>query len=148
MKNFMESSRTQKWICFLAISQAILIGWALIVTVASATGDGMFYSIKRPVHIVDIRPDRAILELTRSAAWPMGGVCSYEIECSNLVTQLGQEACPIEAGDKTFKFSLIIPEGSTSPCQFRGTITYTPFGPFGPHFTEEWSSDIFELVYE
>ena len=118
--------------------------WLVSMSALSLLANGMFYHVEQPVPLKEIREGEVVLSFTRTAVIGLAGECATELQCTQLY-QFGARPCPLEKGLNCFDMALPLPENAEGQCQYRGSVTYSPFGTFGPALTYLWESESFEI---
>lgn len=130
---------------FLKASIVVLscaLSWIIAMSLLSLFGNGFFYRVEQPVPVVAVGADEVTLLYTRHARVSLHGMCANELQCRQ-VYEFGTQACPLEPGWSEFEFALPLPDGVEGECRYRGTVSYAPFGGFGPTLTYLWQSEVF-----
>jgi len=120
----------------------VILVWVLVMTMSPWVFWDFFYRLESPVSIVAIRGSDVTMRFVRFARLPMTATYTNELQC-DIMYQFGKTVGVLEVGQNTFVSALPLPEGAQGECQYRGSITYSPFGMFGPPFTTYWESEKF-----
>lgn len=126
----------------LLVLGIVALLWVLIMTAIPFVVDGFFYSIDTPVPIRHIFADRISLIFVRFSRISLPATYTNELQCDELY-HFGESVGMLEQGQNTFHLSLPLPEDAEGPCQYRGSVTYSPFGFFGPPLSFSWESEVF-----
>lgn len=131
----------------------ILLIWMALVAFAPLFIDGNVYHIESPAPVEVHNGGTIRIEITRYAAVDMAGTCSLELECNEVIYELGAESCPIERGTDTFIRTVPVPltiqdhvaKGHVFTCQIRGLVEYAPLKYFGPQLQHPWYTEEFVI---
>lgn len=125
----------------------VIVAWIIAMSLISRFGNGFLYHIDQPVPVLEVRADEGVVlaRATRTSLLSMPATCARKVKCGEQTYLMRERPCPVHRGTDTWVVALPLPKEAEGECVYRGSVSYQPFGPFGPYMSFPWESVPFTI---